>query len=707
MSFGSPTVRQIASKEYISTGDVWERPSEWPSLTPVGPSESKFTALLAILPNDADNLASFTWNVSGGGGSQYTVNWGDGSTENVNHATQVTHQYTYSSIPGSPTSYGYKVVTVTVTPTTGGQTFTSGVLRIKPAGAGSFVTYAHKWLDIEVGSPGLTALTTGGNNSTAQFPFCQRFRLASKNASWTNFFEQFYYWSSLQQIIFDADMSNVTNFTATFYVCSNLRFAPYIDTGNVTSMSFMFGDCTNLISVPAYNLSKVTDMSNMFINCRRLLTVPLFNTANVTTMNTTFFNCNVLETIPPINAVKVTSMNQVFGNCFGLKTITMSNCQNVTTFNSAFLNCSNLVSTSITGTPTGNVLLSSMFSGCSVLKDIELFDTSRGNNFSSMFSGCGALEKLPNINAGGPGIATNMASFALSCRSLVDFSGLSNTGNIQTFTSAFNGCRMMTIAPNISTNGANTVTNMFNNTGLTGMPNYNLANVTSGGGLFIATGSGLESTPLMYSNIQGIRFSHTYTSCGLNKDNLENAFANVGSAGAAGQIIVITNNPGSDTALSKTATWTNTSNVMTMANTVGVSVGTQITGANIANALAITVNANNTITATSYIDNATYIAFANVTTTNLSANTRYWTSNRVDIGSGNYTYELSASNGGATLTFTSGSANMLVNRIVTTVNTNSNVILSAFPSNNGTAATATTRVLNTNIATFRGFGITG
>lgn len=705
MTVATPTSNQLASKEWSSTGDVWVRPSEWPALTPVGAAESKFTALLAILPNDADNLASFNWSISATG--QYTVDWGDGSVEDFNNNVQATHQYTYSSIAGSPTSYGYKIVTVTVTPKTSGATFTSGILRIKPAGAGTAVTYAHKWLDIEVGSPGLTALTTGGNNSTAQFPYCQRFRLASKSATWTSFFEQFYYWSSLEQIILDCDMSNVTNFSATFYYCKNLRYGPYIDTSSATNMNYMFGECTALISVPAYNMSKVTTMNNMFINDRRLQSVPLYNTANVTDMSVAFLNCHALKSIPPINAVKVTTLNQTFANCFAIDNVIISNCQNLTVATSTFNGANNMMTVSVTGNPTGNISLAGMFSGCSTLKNITLFDTSRSNNFTQMFLGCGALEKLPNINAGGPGNATNMASFALNCAALTDVSGLSNTGNIQSFVSAFNGCRMLTTAPNISTNSATSVVNMFHNTGITGMPDYNFANITSGGGAFIQGGSGLESTPLMYSNIQGIRFSHTYTTCGLSKTSLENAFANVGAAGAASQTINIVSNPGADTALTKTATWANNSNVVTMANTVGVTVGTQITGTNFANALAITVNANNTITAATYIDDATYIAFANVTTTNLSANTRYWTSNRVDIGSGNYTYQLSGSNGGATLSFTSGSANMLVNRIVTTVNTNSNVIMSAWPSGNGTAASVTTRVLNTNIATFRGFGITG
>lgn len=707
MSIISTTSRQLTSKTWINSDDIWVRPSEWPSLTPVTTTESKFTGLLAIMPNDADNLASFRFLVSGGGGSQYTVDWGDGTTEDVDHNTQVTHQYTYSTITGDPLSYGYKTVTVIVTPKTSGQTFTSIILRVRPDGVGAQIAYAHKWLDIEMGSTGLTTLTTGANNSISNFPFCERFRLASKSASLTSFFEQFYYWSALQEIIFDCDTSTVTNCNAMFYFCTNLRFGPYFNTENVTITTFMFGECRKLVNIPTYNLAKNTTMALMFVNCQKLPEVPIFNTSNVTSLSSTFNGCFLLKSIPEIDAIKITTMDSAFRDCYSLETIKIINSANCTSYNSAFSSCRNLNNVSITGNPTSNINLTNMFANCTMLTNIELFDTNRATTFNQMFFQCTSLQKLPPINAGGAGNATILTNFAAGCFNLSDVSGLTNTENITTFIQTFQGCRMLTISPNVSTNSATSVSSMFRDTGLTGLKDYNFSNVAAGGGSFIQAGSGLgTSTPLMYSNIQGLRFTHTYVNCGINKENLEYAFANVGAAGAASQVITITNNPGADTALSKTSTWTNTSNVITMANTVGVSVGTQITGANIANALAVTVNSNNTVSLASYIDNDTYIAFANVQTTNLAANTRYWVSNRAESG-GTYFYELAPSEGGNTITFTSGTANMLVNRIVTTVNTNANVEISAWPSGNGTNATATTRNLNTNIATFRGFGITG
>jgi hypothetical protein len=698
MSIGTLGVRSLATRELVQQDDIWLRPSEWPSLTPISTTESKVTGLVAVFPDDAQNLLSFQFQTSNSG--QYTVDWGDGSTENINNNTQTTHQYTYSSVAGSPTSYGYKIVTVTVTPTTVGANFTNLDFRRRPTGLGNFVTYAQPWLELEFGSTALVTLVLGANNGNSSFPYLQRVRWASKSASYTNMLDLFYYMSSTWIFQIDADMSNVTSFSAMFYGCSNMRFAPMMNTSSATSFSNMFGICYNLISVPAYSYNKVTTTELMFNGCRRLQYIPISDTANVTSFRGTFINCHALQEIPPINATKATTFSIAFSNCFSLPSVTLTNCSNVANFVQTFNGCSDLLSVSLTGAPTGNCDLSTMFQNCTKLKFVDIFDTSKCNVFTAIFSGCSSLEKIPLLNVAN---ATSLNTAFFNCSALTDVSGLSNTGNITSFVSTFNSCRQLQIPPNIDVSKATTINNMFATCpNISVMPNYNLANIAAGGGTFINSGSGLDSTPL----VNNLRFTTTYTGCGINKNNLENIFTNLGAVGAASQSITITNNPGSDTPLTKTATWTNNSNIMTMANTVGVPVGAQVTGANIANNIAITVQANNTISTSTYIDNDTYISFANVTTTNLVANTRYWVSNRAE-SSGTYYYQLANSSGGSTITFTSGSANMRINIVVTNVNTNANVTLSAWPSGNGTSASATTRILNTNIAVLKGWSTTG
>ena len=699
MSFGYADARQLTSKTLSTNDPTWVRPSEWISLPSVGATEQKLSGLYAVYPDDNNNYVALTCN------GNYTVDWGDGTVENFNSATQANHQYTYASV-GNSTSYGYKQVIITVTPQSG-QNLTVINIRNKHPNIGSNANYVGKWLDIEVGSPNLSALTIGANNQQIILSLLQRVRLVSKSTSYTSLTDFFYWCMALQQVILDCDMSNVVSLSAFFYQCTSLRYPPYFNTSSCTNMGYMFGQCYELISVPNYNTSKVTDMNNMFSNCYKLKQAPIFDTANVTTFASTFNNCYNLQNVPPLNAIKATTFNGMFQNCKTLTSITISNVGNSNSFTNLANQCSALTSISITGNNVNgtSITADNMLRECANLKNITLPNLYKCNNFSSFFQNCISLVNSPVINTSN---ATNMSAMYQSCANLVSPDETMDTSKCTNFNSMFNGCLNLKIAPNYNLNAATTISSMYSGCpNIFTIPAYNLANITVNQGTFLQTGLNFNSATLVSSNITNLKFTTTYANCAIQKTGLETIFTNMGNAGAAAQSINITGNPGADTALSKTATWTNTSNVMTMANTVGVSVGAQITGANIANALAITVNANNTITASTYIDNATYIAFANVTTTNLIANTRYWTSNRVDLGGGSYTYELASSNGGSSLTFTSGTANMLVNRIVTTVNTNSNVILSAWPSGNGTAATATTRVLNTNIGLFKGFTITG
>ena len=190
------------------------------------------------------------------------------------------------------------------------------------------------------------------------------------------------------------------------------------------------------------------------------------------------------------------------------------------------------------------------------------------------------------------------------------------------------------------------------------------------------------------------------------KTALQSLFTNGILPVATTQTLSITNAPGADTANTKTATWTNASNVVTMANTVNVSIGGQVTGANMSNVVSATAYANSKISTTNLVDNNVVVAFSSVTTSNLAVNTLYYVSNQSNV-TGTYYYDLATSNGGSPITFTAGTMNMNINRLVTAINVNANITLSAFPSNSGTAASVATRNLNTNLGSFKNWTITG
>ena len=702
MSFGYATPRQTSSK-ILDTSLPYVRPSEWIALTPVGATEQKFSGLYAVYPNNEENYVALTAVVSTG---TYTVDWGDGTVENIASNTQANHQYTYASV-GNSTSYGYKQVIITVTPTTAN--LTSINLRFRPnySAVSTTSTWVTKWLDIEVGSPNLTGLTIGANNGTISLPLLQRVRWVSKSTSYVSQVDFFYWCTALQSVIFDCDMSNFTTMAAMFFNCQSLKYAPYFDTSSVATMTNAFQNCYNLISVPFYKTSiSLTSLNSTFAGCTRLTYIGGFsNTTWVSDMTQTFNGCVALQSIPPLNLPRAQNLNSTFINAKNLTSISISNINNVTTFTSTFSGATKLTTVNLTGNfVVANVTMVGTFNGCNNLATLNFPNTANVSNLQQTFLGCTSLTSMPITYTPNN---TSLNQTYSGCYNIQTIANM-NTSNCTNFTQAFSSCTLPTDAPNFDTSKATAVTSMFQSClNLRSLPAYNLSNVTSGQGLILGTsGAGVgASTPLVFSNVTGIKYTINYQQCQMNASSLTTMMTNLGSVGAASQTLTITGNPGADTVVAKTASWGNASNVMTMANTVGMAIGTQISNtANVNLGFSATLTSNK-VSVASYIDTNTIVAFSSVTTSNATANTLYYTSNRA--GAGPYTYDISTTQGGTPITFTNGTANMSVNILVTQVNTNANVVLSAYPAGNGTSLSINTRALNTNLATYKGWTVTG
>ena len=699
MSFGYASTRQSTIKT-LPTDPVYVRPSEWIALTPVGATEQKFTGLFAVYPDDTRNIVAVFAAISGG--NTYTVDWGDGTVENVTGGVQRDHQYTYASV-GNLTSYGYKQVIITITPTSGANNLLQLNINLRPAAVTS-ATWPAAWLDIEFGSPNLTLATIGKNATAVNLGSLQRIRFVSKNASYTSFLDFFYYCYGLQQIIMDCDTSTVTNFGSMFNSCYSLIYGPPMNTSAATNTGGMFQNCYNLLSVPLYSFSNVTSSNLVFSNCYRLTNAQLTSLAKATDTSSMFNGCANLVSINNLSLPNVTTINSMFQNCRSLTSLTISNISSCNIWIGAFANCSHLSTVNISGNMASvvNANMSSTFTGCSSLTQITFPETSKVLTFTNMFQGCSQLANSPITNTSN---ANTMATMYQACSALSNVAN-TDTSKVTNFNSTFNACQLLPSALNYNTSNATNVSGMFQGCGLiTTLPAYNLSNIGSGNGGIISSGAGTSSTPLVSSNVTGLKYTVTYGSCNMNAVSLTNVMNNLAPVGAAAQTITITGNPGADTALSKTASWGNASNVMTMANTVGIVVGAQISNtANVNLGYAATLTSNK-VSVASFINDNTIVSFTTVTTSNALANTLYYTSNRA--GAGPYTYDISTVQGATPNTFTDGTANMRVNLLVTAVNTNANVILNAYPAGNGTATTVTTRTLNTNLAAYKGWTITG
>ena len=258
------------------TADV-PLPSDW--LTISEPAENEAFYGTYAVHNGDSNFVAFT--VSGA----YTVNWGDGVTENFAAGATAAHNYSWSSISSlTLTSGGFRQALIKITPQSGSH-LTSINLQVKHPSytvSGNTAVYNAPWLNIYV-----------KDNTLLQLNLLQI--------------------SALTNLVYLGDLKKfvmlggaVVSMSNMFYNCSSLQSVSISYAAAVTTMASMFYNCYSLQSVSLSNTAAVTNMSSMFYNCYSLQSVPLFNTAAVANMSTMFQACYSLQSSQIIPSISLT-----------------------------------------------------------------------------------------------------------------------------------------------------------------------------------------------------------------------------------------------------------------------------------------------------------------------------------------------------------------------------------------------------------------
>jgi len=399
------------------------RPADWPVLPILTESDQRFVGVHAVYENDGNFLA-----LSAAG--DYTVDWGDGITENFAANVVAYHNYTFADadLPAA-TSRGYKCAVVSLT-MQAGQNLTVLNLHQKHNQVG-LNQYSSGFLDIAISGQYLTDLrigvqVPGSTGQNIRFSNLEQINIVRSDLRQCE--QLFYTCYSLQSIIglatsttpaaslavtFQDTGDTVTSVghglrngdsvvfssvvtttgiaadtryfivgstTDTFQVATTYGAAATSLTTNGsgtairgTNMSGMFQVCNSLQTVPLFNTATVTDISYMFNSCNSLQTVPLFNTAAVTNMSGMFNSCNSLQTVPLFNTAAVTNMSYMFYSCYSLQIVPLFNTAAVTN-------------------------MSGMFSSCYSLQTVPLFNTAAVTDMGSMFNSCYSLQTVPAFN---------------------------------------------------------------------------------------------------------------------------------------------------------------------------------------------------------------------------------------------------------------------------------------------------------------------
>ena len=671
---------------------TWTRPSDWLTMPTITPSEQKIALLIPVYSQGSNFLA---FRIFG----DFTVDWGDGVTQNFAAGSIAQHEYSYTNPNLDPTitSDGYKMAIVTITPQEG-QTIFNVNFNQKYFLSGSTFPNSSPILEIILSCPFLTLLSLGSATETSTY--CKSLvNFSGINMGLlTSFSYLFTYLRSLKNVTFGT-IAAVTNTSYMFQDCTSLTTVPLFNTATVTDMSGMFANCTNLTSIPLYNTAAVTNMTSMFATARSLVSIPLFNTAAVTSMSAMFQNCASLTLVPLFNTAAVTTMSNMFNACTSLTSVPLFNTASVTNMSGMFNNCASLTSVPLFNT-TAVTNMSAMFNTCTSLTSVPLFNTASVTDMNNMFNACTSLTSVPLFNTAA---VVNISTMFGGCVSLTSVP-LFNTTAVTNMAFMFNGCVSLTLVPLFNTTAVTNMSAMFQNCrALTSVPL-----LVSGAGTIISKFTSIFTScvSLTRGALNGSEYSISYSGCKLSKEELESIFNYLDTIGAASQTITVTNNWGAPTPVTLTGTTTTGSITIAMANTTGIQAGMQVTGTGspLTTAAAVTfTDAGDFVNFTNsgFIEGEE-VSFATITsTTGIVTNRIYYACNVTSLG-----FQLSDTYLGSPITLTTnGSGTMRYRTEVVSINPNVSITVSRPMTASGTNS-LTFRQLRTGTALLKGWTVT-
>lgn len=720
--------RKTSSNKNNTTKDVsetelpWVRPAEWPSVTPPLSSEQKIVMLAEVHPNAELNYVTFT--ISG----NYTVDWGDGTTENFTAATRCQKQYFFDALSLPVTSEGYKIVTITITPT-GAANITSVAFNVRPIVDGVTLAFVvSPIIEILLSCPNFnstTSLIFGGSQNLGSailirlrnfiginmgnrplaisfggFQMLENVELYNFIASAANL--MFGVCANIYSIKMDYNSTSaVSDFTSMFNGTYRLKKLPLINTSNGTIFTSMMFFAIAIEELPSYNFQKATNISSLCQNASRLKRAPNIIAPSATNTSSVFANCAALETVGILDLRSSRTIANLFQGCTNLRNITqILTTSAVSTIALAFNACSNLEKIPNVIDTSQVVTMVQTFQSCSNLKEIPITITPRVSTFANAFNACRALRTAPVINAIS---ATTMNSIFDTC-SLLSSIDISNTQNCRDFGAAFQNCYNLKYITNLETSAATaSMVNMFSNCfSLTAVPNLNVSRVSAFTTAFNATNS------LTYAILSGAAYTVSFINSRLERTAMENLFTSLGTAINPSQTITITNNPATTSTYTRTCSLTAKSNIISATSTSALAVGMQFTGSGspLTTPINVTFSATGSLVNLSEhgLENDDEVSFANITTTTGIVTSRiYYVANKATNN-----FQVASEVGGSALTLTNnGSGTMRYRSEISSITANTAILITRPATSSVTNTSLIFRPLKTGTALLKGWTVTG
>ena len=268
-----------------------------------------------------------------------TVNWGDGTTQQVTNENAKTTKHTYENtgeytlvIEGAYECLYYNDESVQIALKKVEQWGTTGLKYI--------YLYGCEKLE-EVAEPTKNSFA---NMLDFRYTFARCSNL-----------------TSIPEKLF-ANCPNVTSFSDTFLGCSSITSIPeklFANCPNATYFEYTFEGCSSITNIPERlfaNCPNVTDFRYTFGGGSSITSIPerLFvNCPNVMYFDGVFSDCTSITSIPEkifVNCPNVTDFSYTFAGCSSITSIPerlFANCPNVRSFIATFAECTSLTGKSI------------------------------------------------------------------------------------------------------------------------------------------------------------------------------------------------------------------------------------------------------------------------------------------------------------------------------------------------------------------------
>lgn len=449
----------------------WIRPEDWLPMPTVTDTEEKFVGLFAVYNSPENYLAI---QCSG----DYTVDWGDGSTENFNSGDKAQHSYDWATVSEATlTTRGYKQVLVTVT-ANGESNLTALSLAVRHDNVSGDYS-STPWLDVLMSLPNAGTSDSIILDGTYHIPSetslqnVERVQIINSGAA-TDFYGLMYYGSSLQEFVLGKSV--VEDVNNMFSNCYNLKTVKF---KNLTTLDFVYDAVqsspyyrSSNLNLYLENISEVTDLSYYFKSMDILGNVFINGMPDLVDMSNIFDSCEYLESAFISNVPLVTSMSEAFEYCYSLKNVVIGNCPALEDIAYMFYDCEWLESVEFGSTPSLQYTYGmfeycyslleaptldmtyvedteSMFYDCQAIRKIPNYSTPALTNAYTMFAYCYSLEKGPELNLEG---VTDLSSLYSECVALAEVPSY-DIADCSDLTDAFSDCSVLQSVPltNIST----------------------------------------------------------------------------------------------------------------------------------------------------------------------------------------------------------------------------------------------------------------